>query len=87
MQGGGGSDDDDDESDMKFNMAEATVCARDIRQCSDGSIVSRVAEDACNFAPCPDEAASASKKLHFFPVWEIYDSIGCMDDSVPPTWA
>jgi hypothetical protein len=89
MQGGGGGDgdDDDDESDMEFNMAEATVCTRDIRQCSDGSIVSRVAEDACNFAPCPDEAAAASAKRLFFPVWGTDGSIGCMDDSVPPTWA
>jgi hypothetical protein len=88
MQGNDvGGYDDDDESDMEYNMAEGTICPRDIRQCSDGSIVSRVAENACNFAPCPEEATEASATRLFFPVWGTDGSIGCMDDSIPPNWA
>lgn len=85
MRGSGG--DGNDESQMEYNMAEGTVCTRDIRQCSDGSIVSRVPENACNFAPCPDEAAVALTNRLFFPVWGTDGSIGCMDDNLPPSWA
>lgn len=81
----GGSN--DDELEMEYNMAEGTVCTSDIRKCSDGSTVSRVAENACSFAPCPDEIAAASATRLFFPVWGADGSIGCMDGTTPPSWA
>jgi hypothetical protein len=43
-----------------------TACAQDVRQCPDGSWVSRVPPD-CNFAPCPTETTPQCTENNWIP--------------------
>jgi hypothetical protein len=63
------------------------LCTADSRRCPDGSFVSRVASDGCNFAPCSESAPveTVSTGL-FFPVWGTGGDVACVD-SVAPSWA
>jgi hypothetical protein len=38
-----------------MSVEEGIMCAADVRQCADGSSVSRNAAKACAFDPCPGE--------------------------------
>ncbi len=53
-------------------------CQADTHVCPDGSVVSRILEDGCNFAPCDSGTGL------FFPVWRFVGAVAC---SSPPSWA
>ena len=60
-------------------------CPADTHLCSDGSVVSRVLEDGCNFAPCPHQPDTRTGL--FFPVWRSGGTVACVDRASPPSWA
>lgn len=66
--------------------ASGTICTMDIRDCSDGSYVSRDPQNGCNFEPCPEQAAYSASTGRFFPVWGAGGSIACVDGTAP-SWA
>lgn len=62
-----------------------TECPSDTQLCPDGSVVSRVLEDGCNFSSCPHQADSGTGL--FFPVWRSGGVVACVDRASPPSWA
>ncbi|KAL9184328.1 hypothetical protein ACHAXT_002414 [Thalassiosira profunda] len=69
---------------------DTDMCAEDMRECHDGSLVSRVPEDGCNFAPCPPasiESYGAQGTGLFFPIWGTEGGAACIDASSPPPYA
>ena len=70
--------------------ADTDMCAADMRECHDGSLVSRVPEEGCNFAPCPPapiESYGAQGTGLFFPIWGTEGGAACIDASSPPSYA
>ena len=77
------------ESTVENGTAESALlgseCPADTHLCSDGSVVSRVLGDGCNFAPCPHQPDTHTGL--FFPVWRSGGTVACVDRASPPSWA
>jgi len=69
---------------MGESKPDGIVCTTDIHTCPNGSFVSRVAENGCNFAPCLDQMDYGTGL--FFPIWETGGAIACVDGTAP-SWA
>ncbi len=75
----------DESKSIMENGALVSECQADTHLCPDGSVVSRVLEDGCNFAPCSHQADSGTGL--FFPVWRSGGTVACVKRSSPPSWA
>jgi hypothetical protein len=76
------------EINAQSNQHSNAACAADVHPCPDGSFVSRVPEDGCNFAPCLGQAMmdSGTGTGLFFPVWGPDGAVACIDETAP-SWA
>mmetsp|Transcript_15025 Transcript_15025/g.29711 ORF Transcript_15025/g.29711 Transcript_15025/m.29711 type:complete len:1992 (-) Transcript_15025:64-6039(-) len=71
-------------SDITTPTINGLACSTDLHVCPDGTFVARMAENDCNFAPCPDDPEDGYGQ--YWPVWGEDGAIGCVDGE-PPSWA
>jgi len=71
-----------DQSEIETSTSQ---CEKDVKICPDGTFLSRVASNNCQFEICPDHDPSSGSGL-YYPMWGPGGSIACVDGT-PPTWA